>query len=280
MGHETVYKQLLCDRLGIHPDQVTYIQGDTDKVAIGEGTGGSRSAALGGSAVMLATEKIVTKARAIAAHMLGAAPDDVKFEDGLFTAPRSNRALSIGDVASEAWIPASLPPDMEPGLVSSAAYSAKEQNFPNGCHICELEIDPDTGAVELCRYSVVDDVGAVMNPLLLEGQIVGGIAQGLGQILLEDIRFDAESGQLVTGSFMDYAMPRADNFCAIHCESNPVPTKTNPLGVKGAGEAGAVGAMPAVGNALIDALKPLGVKEVPMPATPEVLWRAIRETRR
>jgi carbon-monoxide dehydrogenase large subunit len=194
----------------------------------------------------------------------------------MFTAPRSNRALSIGEIASEAWTPANLPPDMEPGLISQASYSAKEQNFPNGCHICEVEIDPDTGTVEICRYSVVDDVGTVMNPLLLEGQIIGGIAQGVGQILMEDIRFDAESGQLLTGSFMDYAMPRADNFSPIHCESNPVPTKTNPLGVKGAGEAGAVGAMPALGNALIDALKPLGIRESAMPATPEVLWRAIR----
>ncbi len=285
MGHETVYKQLLCDRLGLHPDQVTYIQGDTDKVAIGEGTGGSRSAALGGSAVMLATEKIVTKATAIAAHLLGVCAiggeaQEVRFDNGVFTAPPANRSLTLAEVAAAAWNPQSLPPDMEPGLVASAAYSAKDQNFPNGCHICELEIDPETGTVELCRYNVVDDVGTVMNPLLLEGQIVGGIAQGLGQILLEDIRFDDESGQLLTGSFMDYAMPRAENFCSIHCESNPVPTKTNPLGVKGAGEAGAVGAMPAVGNALIDALKAAGVHEIAMPATPEVLWRAIREARR
>ena len=276
MGHETVYKQLMCDRLGIHPDQVTYIQGDTDKVAIGEGSGGSRSATLGGSAVHLAAEKIVTKARAIAAHALGADIAEVAFEDGMFTAPRSNRALSIGDIATEAWEPKSLPPDMEPGLVAAAAYSAKEQNFPNGVHICELEIDPETGDIELLRYSVVDDVGTVMNPLLLEGQIRGGIAQGIGQIVMEDIHFDANSGQLVTGSFMDYAMPRAGDIPAMDCESNPVPTGTNPLGVKGAGEAGAVGAMPAVGNALVDALAPLGIREVPMPATPERLWRAIR----
>jgi len=276
MGHETVYKQLLCDRLGIHPDQVHYIQGDTDKVAIGEGTGGSRSAALGGSAVMQATEKIVGKARAIAAHMLEAAEADVEFEEGVFKIGGTDRALPLARIAAAAWEPHNLPDGMEPGLVSQAAFAAKEQNFPNGCHVCELEIDPDTGAVEICRYSVVDDVGTVMNPLLLEGQIVGGIAQGLGQILLEDIRFDRESGQLLTGSFMDYAMPRADNFSPIHCESNPVPTKTNPLGVKGAGEAGAVGAMPAVGNALIDALRPLGVREIAMPATPEVVWRAIR----
>ncbi|HUI34278.1 MAG TPA: xanthine dehydrogenase family protein molybdopterin-binding subunit [Stellaceae bacterium] len=278
MGHETVYKQLLCDRLGIRPDQVTYIQGDTDKVAIGEGTGGSRSAALGGSAVQAATEKIVVKARSIAAHMLEAAEADVEFEEGVFKIAGTDRVLALPAIAAAAWEPRSLPPGMEPGLISQASYAAGDQNFPNGSHICELEIDPETGTVELCRYSVVDDVGTVMNPLLLEGQIIGGIAQGVGQILLEDIRFDGESGQLLSGSFMDYAMPRADNFCDVHCESNPVPTKTNPLGVKGAGEAGAVGAMPAVGNALIDALKPLGVTEVPMPATPERLWRAIRES--
>jgi aerobic carbon-monoxide dehydrogenase large subunit len=279
MGHETVYKQLLCDRLGIHPDKVTYIQGDTDKVAIGEGTGGSRSAALGGSAVQAATEKIVSKARAIAAHMLEAAEADVEFDEGVFKIAGTDRVLALPAIAAAAWEPRSLPAGMEPGLISQASYAAGDQNFPNGCHICELEIEPETGTVELCRYGVVDDVGTVMNPLLLEGQIIGGIAQGAGQILLEDIRFDEESGQLLTGSFMDYAMPRADNFCAIHCESNPVPTKTNPLGVKGAGEAGAVGAMPAVGNALVDALKSLGVRELPMPATPERIWRAIREAR-
>jgi carbon-monoxide dehydrogenase large subunit len=275
-GHETVYKQLLCDRLGIHPSQVHYVQGDTDKVAIGEGTGGSRSAALGGSAVHLATERIVAKARAIAAHMLNAAIDDVAFEDGLFTAPRSNRALRVGEVAAASFHPQNLPDDMEPGLIASAIFSSKQQSFPNGVHICELEIDEETGAVEVLRYSVVDDVGTVMNPLLLEGQISGGIAQGLGQILMEDIHFDAETGQLVTGSFMDYAMPRAGDLSAIDMDSNPVPTRTNPLGVKGAGEAGAVGAMPAVANALVDALSPLGIRHVEMPATPERLWRAMR----
>jgi carbon-monoxide dehydrogenase large subunit len=279
MGHETIYKQLVCDRLGIHPDRVQYIQGDTDKVAIGEGSGGSRSATLGGSAVYLATEKIVAKARAIAAHMLEAAEADIDFRDGLFTIAGTDRRLSLADIAAEAWEPTSLPDGMEPGLVAGAAFAAKQQNFPNGCHICELEVDPDTGTVEILRYSVVDDVGTVLNPLLLEGQICGGIVQGIGQVLLEDIRFDSGSGQLVTGSFMDYAMPRADDLSGFHCESNPVPTKSNPLGVKGAGEAGAVGAMPAVGNALIDALKPVGVRDLPMPATPERIWRAIQAAR-
>jgi len=269
----------LCDRLGIHPDQVHYVQGDTDKVAIGEGTGGSRSAALGGSAVHLATEKIVGKAKVIAGRMLGAEVDEIKFEDGLFSAPRSNRALTAGEIAKESLNPQNLPEGMDLGLIAGATFSCKEQNFPNGCHICELEIDEETGTVEILRYSVVDDVGTIMNPLLLEGQICGGIAQGVGQVLMEDIHFDPDSGQLLTGSFMDYAMPRADTLSAIDCESNPVPTKTNPLGVKGAGEAGNVGALPAVGNALIDALAPLGVRDIEMPATPERIWRAIRAAR-
>jgi carbon-monoxide dehydrogenase large subunit len=278
-GHETVYKQLLCDRLGIHPDQVHYVQGDTDKVAIGEGTGGSRSATLGGSAVHLATERIIGKGKAIAARMLGAQPEEIRLEDGLFSAPRTNRTLTIGEIAKESLNPENLPEETDLGLIASATFSCQEQNFPNGCHVCELEIDEETGAVEILRYSVVDDVGTVMNPLLLEGQIRGGIAQGVGQVLMEDIRFDPASGQLLTGSFMDYAMPRADNLSAIDCEEHPVPTQTNPLGVKGAGEAGNVGALPAVGNALVDALSPLGIRHVAMPATPERVWRAIQEAR-
>ncbi|MGD9616443.1 MAG: xanthine dehydrogenase family protein molybdopterin-binding subunit [Alphaproteobacteria bacterium] len=277
MGHETIYKQLVCDRLGLHPDQVTYIQGDTDKVALGEGTGGSRSATLGGSAVLLATDRIIEKAKAIAAHLLEAAEADIDFADGVFSIAGTDRTVKLRRIAAEAWDPKNLPQGMEPGLVASAAYAAGEQNFPNGVHVCELEIDPETGEVSLLRYNVVDDVGTVMNPLLLEGQIRGGIAQGIGQLLLEDIHFDPDTGQLVTGSFMDYAMPRAADIPMMHCETNPVPTGTNPLGVKGAGEAGAVGAMPAVGNALIDALKPLGIRDLPMPATPERVWRAIRD---
>jgi carbon-monoxide dehydrogenase large subunit len=165
---------------------------------------------------------------------------------------------------------------MEAGLIATAVYRAERENFPNGCHVCELEIDRDTGEVAIARYSVVDDVGTVLNPLLLHGQIVGGIAQGVGQILKEDIHFDPASGQLVTGSFMDYAMPRAGDLTAVQVRSNPVPTKTNPLGVKGAGEAGTVGAMPAVTNALIDALSEFGVRHIEMPATPERIWRAMR----
>ena len=278
-GHETVYKQLLCDRFGMRPEQVHYVQGDTEKVAISEGTGGSRSATLGGSAVYLAGEKIIAKAKTIAAHMLEAAEADIEFSDGIFKITGTDRTVSIGEIAIASMSPENLPDGIEPGLIASAVFTAKQMNFPNGVHVCEIEIDPETGEIEIARYSVVDDVGTVMNPLLLEGQICGGVVQGIGQMLLEDIHFDPASGQLLTGSFMDYAMPRAGDLSPIQCDSNPVPTKTNPLGVKGAGEAGNVGALPAVGNALVDALAQIGVREIGMPATPERLWRAIRSAR-
>jgi aerobic carbon-monoxide dehydrogenase large subunit len=275
-GHETVFKQLVCDRLGLDPAEVQYIQGDTDQVFFGEGTGGSRSATLAGSAFHVAAEKIVVKAKAIAAHMLKVPVDDVKFDDGIFSSPKTNQTVTIKEVAKLAVTPPKLPKGMEGGLIATAVYNAEVENFPNGCHVCEVEIDPETGVTEIVRYSVVDDVGTVLNPLLLHGQIVGGIAQGAGQILMEDIRFD-DSGQLVTGSFMDYAMPRATDIPVVEVKSNPVPTKTNPLGVKGAGEAGSVGAMPAVTNAIVDALAEFGVRHIEMPATPERVWRAIQE---
>jgi len=275
-GHETIFKQIMCDRLGMSPDDVHYVQGDTDQVFLGEGTGGSRSATLGGSAVNIAAERITIKAAQIAAHALKVDVADVNFADGVFSSPKTNRTLTIKEVAKEALDPAKLPKGMDVGLDATATYVAPVQNFPNGCHICELEIDPETGAVEIVRYSVVDDVGTVLNPLLLKGQIVGGVAQGVGQILMEDIQFDGD-GQILTGSFMDYAMPRATDLSAVEVKSNPVPTKTNPLGVKGAGEAGCVGAMPAVANALVDALSHLGIRHVEMPATPERLWRAISQ---
>jgi aerobic carbon-monoxide dehydrogenase large subunit len=278
-GHETIYKQLVCDRLGLNPYEVQYIQGDTDMVAFGEGTGGSRSATIGGSAFLMATDKIIAKGKRIAGKVLGAPEADVTFADGFFSAPRSNRRLSVPEVARESLNPRNLPEGVEPGLVASAVYSAPIDNFPNGTHVCELEIDEETGRVAILRYSVVDDVGTVLNPLLLEGQICGGVGQGLGQALMEDIRFDSD-GQLLSGSFMDYAMPRADDFCAMHMKSNPVPTKTNPLGVKGAGEAGCVGALPAISNAVVNALSAYGIRHIGMPATPERIWRAIKDAKR
>ena len=276
-GHETIYKQIVCDRLGIDPDEVHYIQGDTDQVFLGEGTGGSRSAThrrLGVST--LAADKIITKAQADRRPRCSRSMPPTSISPTASSPARRPTARSPSRRSPRiALDPAKLPKDMEAGLIATATYTAPVQNFPNGCHICELEIDQDTGEVEIVRYSVVDDVGTVLNPLLLKGQIVGGVAQGVGQILMEDIRFD-DDGQLLTGSFMDYAMPRATDISAVEVKSNPVPTATNPLGVKGAGEAGCVGAMPAVANALVDALSHLGVRHVEMPATPERLWRAIQ----
>ncbi len=274
-GHETVFKQVVCDRLGMDPAEIAYISGDTDTVFFGEGTGGSRSATLGGSAMALASDRIIAKGTAIAAHMLEVEAAEISFEDGVFSSAGSNRSLTMGEVGKAAAIPANLPAGMEPGLVERAVFVAELMNYPNGCHVCELEIDEETGTVALLDYHVVDDVGTVMNPMLLHGQIQGGVAQGIGQVLMEDIRFDEETGQLLTGSFMDYAMPRAADFSSMQVASNAVPTATNPLGVKGAGEAGNVGALPAIAAALANALNEFGVRDVPMPATPERLWRLI-----
>ncbi len=273
-GHETTFKQIVCDRLGLDPKEVQYIQGDTDEVFFGEGTGGSRSATLAGSAFFMATEKVANKARAVAAHMLQVDESDLKFDEGVFSTSKTNRTLTIKELAGAALDPKNLPQGMEPGLTQTAVYQAPVNNYPNGCHIAEVEIDRETGKVDLVRYSVVDDFGTMLNPLILHGQVHGGVAQGAGQALMEDVHFDAE-GQLVTGSFMDYAMPHAHDLCNMTVEANPVPTKTNPLGVKGAGEAGCVGALPAVTNAVVDALSEFGVTHIEMPATPERVWRAM-----
>ncbi len=277
-GHETVFKQIVCDKLGLKPEQVHYVWGDTEKVAFGHGTGGSRSATLGGSAVLMATDKVIAKASRIAAHKLECAGEDIVFSEGTFSVAGTDRSISFAEVAKFASNPGDIPDGMEPGLNEDATYTAKTMNYPNGCHVCELEIDPDTGVVDILDYNVVDDVGTVMNPLLLKGQIHGGVAQGIGQALMEIISYD-EGGQLITGSFMDYAMPRAESISYMEVKSNPVPTKTNPLGVKGAGEAGNVGGLPAVMNAVIDALSPLGVRHLDMPCTPERVWRAIQEAK-
>ena len=275
-GHETVFKQIVADRLGIHPDEIQYVQGDTDKVFYGEGTGGSRSATMGGAAFLRASDKIIGKALLIAAHAMKLDVADIKYEGGLFSSSKSNSTMTMKEIAAAAQVPAKLPAGMEPGLAANAVHMTPVNNYPNGCHICEVEIDIETGETAVVRYNVVDDVGTVLNPMLLHGQIHGGVAQGVGQALMEDIHFD-ESGQMVTASFMDYAMPHAHNFPAIHVEANPVPTKTNPLGTKGAGEAGCVGALPAVVNAVVDALSEFGVTHIEMPATPERIWRAMQK---
>ena len=275
-GHDTTFTQILCDRLGLTPDDVRYVSGDTDMVTFGRGSFASRSAALGGSAVALASEKIIEKGRIIAAHLMEAAEDDVVFDDGRFTVSGTDRGVDLVDVARAAYQPKLLGRGIEPGLDELAMFVPSALNFPNGCHIAEIEIDPDTGALEIIRYVVVDDFGTILNPLLLEGQIHGGLAQGIGQALMEDVAFDPDSGQLVAGSFLDYCMPRADDLVSFDATFHEVPTPTNPIGAKGAGEAGAVGALPTMMNSIVDALSPLGVEHVQMPATPERIWRTIQ----
>ncbi|MGH2652615.1 MAG: xanthine dehydrogenase family protein molybdopterin-binding subunit, partial [Actinomycetota bacterium] len=279
-GHETTFKQVLHERLGLDPEAVRYIDGDTDRVAFGTGTMGSRSTVVGGSALWLAADKVIAKGKRIAAHLLEAAEADIVFGDGRFRVTGTDRAVAITEVARAAFQPTRLPPGLEPGLYETGTFVPKQDTWPNGCHVCEVEIDPDTGAVALVSYVVVDDVGTVVNPLTLEGQIHGGVAQGAGQALMEEVVYDPESGQLLTASFMEYAMPRADMLPAMVIGSNPVPTQLNPLGAKGAGEAGTVGALPAVMNAVADALAPLGVRHLDMPATPERVWQAIQAATR
>ena len=228
-------------------------------------------------ALTLAAQKVIDKGKRIAAHLLEAAEADIEFADGRFSVAGTDRAMTLKEVARAAFQPARLPPGMEPGFYEHATYAPTLNTFPNGCHVCEVEIDPDTGEVALQSYLVVDDVGTVINPLTLAGQIHGGVVQGVGQILMEQVVYEPGSGQLLTASFMDYCMPRADNMCGMRIVSNPVPTDGNPLGAKGAGEAGCVGALPAVMNAIMHALEPLGVRELDMPATSDRIWRAIRE---
>lgn len=275
-GHETVFKQILHDKLGIAPGDVQFIDGDTDRVAFGMGSNGSRSMVTGGTALSLAAEKIIAKGKRLAAHLLEAAEADIAFADAKFSVVGTDRSLTLKQVAMAAFQPARLPPGVEPGFYEDATYAPKRDTFPNGCHVCEVEVDPDTGEVALLSYLVVDDVGTVINPLTLAGQIHGGVAQGMGQILMERVVYDPESGQLLTASFMDYAMPRADTMCSMKIVSNPVPTATNPLGVKGAGEAGCVGAMPAIMLAIMNALAERGVRELDMPATSDRVWRALQ----
>ncbi len=276
-GHETVYKQIVSEHLGLDFDDIRVIDGDTDRVAFGIGTMGSRSTVIGGSALYFASEKIERKARKIAAHQLEASEADIEFTGGIFRVSGTDREITLKDVAKASFMPAKLPAGVEPGLFETATFAPDQDTYPNGSHVCEVEIDPDTGAIKIQGYKVVDDVGVMINPTIVKGQIHGGIAQGVGQILMEQIVYDRDSGQLLSGSFMDYAMPRADNFGDIEIASNEIPTKRNPLGVKGAGEAGTVGAMPAMMNAIMNALSDVGVTSLDMPATPDRVWRAIRD---
>ena len=279
-GHATIQTQILVDWLGVDPDSIKFIQGDTEAVAFGMGTGGSRSTTMSGGAIVMVADKIITKGKKLAAHILEASETDMEFKDGRFTIAGTDRGMGIHDVAKAAFKLEKLPPGMEPGLYETATYRAHSGNFPNGCHICEVEIDPDTGVTKVVGYWVVDDVGTVINPMLVKGQIMGGIAQGMGQVLMEDKAYDPQTGQVIAGSFMDYAMPRAEHFCSVTIEDNPVPTPTNPLGVKGAGEAGTVGSLSAGVNAIVDALSHLGIRHIDTPCTSYRVWRAIQGAQR
>jgi len=279
-GHETTYAQMVSDWLGVPEDKIHLAQADTDEVAIGRGTYASRSMMIGGSALRAAADEVIERGKRFAAHFMEADAADIAFADGAFTIAGTDRSMPIGQVAQMSFIPMGIPSELGVGLQGAGGFSSDVPSFPNGCHICEVEIDPETGEVAVDRYTVVDDVGTVINPLLAKGQIQGGVAQGAGQALLEDVVYDRDSGQLLTGTLMDYGIPRADTVPAITIDFSPVPSTTNPLGAKGVGEGGTVASTPTVMNAILDALAPLGVTDVPMPATPERIWQAIDKTAR
>ncbi|MEQ8653205.1 MAG: xanthine dehydrogenase family protein molybdopterin-binding subunit [Kiloniellales bacterium] len=273
-GHLTAYAQLLNDKLGIDPGKLRMIQGDSDIVKKGGGTGGSRSLLMGGVSIDRAGDKLIERARLIAGQVMEAAAADMEFAEGIFTVAGTDRRISLAEVAAAAE-DGKVPDELKGPLEGQGDYEAEALTYPNGAHVCELEVDEASGEVTILRYTVVDDFGTLVNPLLVAGQVHGGIAQGLGQALLEHTVYD-ENGQLVSGSWMDYCMPRADNLVPIDLTFvDDLPCTTNPMGVKGAGEAGAIGAPPAIMNALLDALSPLGVRHLDMPATPQRLWQAI-----
>jgi carbon-monoxide dehydrogenase large subunit len=277
-GHETTFAQLVSDRLGVPVEMIDVVHGDTDRIQFGMGTYGSRSLPVGGSALVKALDKIVDKGKKIAAHLLEASEADIEFKNGAFAVAGTDKNVPFGAVAFSAYVPHNYPIDtLEPGLDETAFYDPKNFTFPSGAHIAEVEIDRDTGIVEVVNFTAADDFGRIINPMIVEGQVHGGLAQGIGQALYENAVYDAESGQLVSGSFMDYTMPRADNLPSFTVGTNVTLCTRNPLGVKGCGEAGAIGAPVAIMNAVINALSPLGVTDLTMPATPEKVWRAIHE---
>lgn len=278
-GHETTFAQLVVERLGVPIESVEVVHGDTDRIPFGMGTYGSRSASVGGSAVFKAMEKIIDKGKKIAAHMLEAKLADIEFSDGSFRVAGTDRAKAFGEIAFAAYVPHNYPLEtLEPGLEETAFYDPGNFTFPGGCHLVEVEVDPDTGLVAVVDVAIADDVGVIINPMIVDGQAHGGLAQGIGQALWEECLYD-DDGQLLTGSYMNYCMPRAADLPMFKVGNHATPCTHNPLGVKGVGEVGAIGVPPAVINAVLDALEPLGVKHIDMPATPEKVWRAIREAR-
>ena len=275
-GHETTFAQLVSERLGISIDQVSVVHGDTDKVQFGMGTYGSRSGAVGMSAIVKALDKVEAKAKKIAAHLLEAAEGDIEFRNGKFTVAGTDKSMAFGEVALAAYVAHKFPTsEIEPGLKEGAFYDPTNFTFPAGCHICEVEIDQETGETKIVGWTAVDDFGTVINPMIVEGQVHGGIAQGVGQALLEHAVYDKD-GQLMSGSFMDYTLPRAENFPTFKVDMTETKCPSNPLGIKGCGEAGAIAAPAAVMNAITDAL---GTEKIDMPATPLAVWRALGTNR-
>ncbi len=275
-GHPTAYAQIVSEHLGLPLDRIRLVQGDTDAVAYGTGTGFSRSVTVGGVSVNGAAVRVADRCRAIAAHMLEAAVADVEVVDGRAVVRGTDRSVSFEEIAAQAYTQGGLPEEFGFGIAERHEYMPPGLTFPNGCHVCEVEVDPSTGVVEIIRYTVVDDLGKLINPMLVDGQVHGGIVQGVGQAMLENCAYDTESGQLLTGTFMDYTMPRADDIPSFDLAYNEIPCATNPLGIKGAGEAGTIGSAPALINAVVDALAGLGIRHVDMPATPSNVWRAIQ----
>jgi carbon-monoxide dehydrogenase large subunit len=286
-GHETTFAQIVADRFGLPLEMIDIVHGDTDKVPFGMGTYASRSLAVGGTALVKAMDKIIAKGKKIAAHMLEVAEADIEFTDGKFVVAGTDRVVPFAGVAFAAYVPHNYPIDtVEPGLDETAFYDPINFTYPAGAYIAEIEIDRETGMVELVNFTGADDFGRIINPLIVEGQVHGALVQGIGQALYENAIYEDESGQLKTGSFMDYCMPRADNFVPFKLETNTTLCAHNPLGAKGCGEAGTIGAPPAIMNAVADALAPLGIVDIDMPATSERVWRAmasydrVRDTKR
>jgi carbon-monoxide dehydrogenase large subunit len=279
-GHATVFAQLVSEWLGVPFESIRHVQGDTDKVAFGRGTYAARSSMIGGCALKLAADQIIEKAKKVSAVLLGVDPATVQFEQGVFASPVAARSLRMAEVAQACFAKAGPLSAFGVGLEATGVWNTDPPNFPNGCHICEVEIDPQTGVTHVQRYNAVDDIGRALNPMICEGQMHGGIAQGIGQALYEHVVYDPDSGQLVSGTFMDYGMPRADDMPEFALRLAEIPCKTNPLGVKAVGEAGTIGAPPAVMNAVLDALRARRVRHLDMPATPLRVWQALQgETR-
>jgi len=279
-GHETTFAQIVAGRLGIDIANVEVVHGDTGRIPFGMGTYGSRSLSVGGTAIVKALDKVVAKGKKIAAHLLEAAEGDIEFKDGKFTVAGTDRSKAFAEVSLAAYVPHNYPLDkLEPGLDETAFYDPTNFTYPAGTHICEVEVDPETGVVKVVNFTASDDFGNIVNPMIVAGQVHGGVTQGIGQALLEACVYDAESGQLLTGSYMDYAMPRADDVPTFNVSTQVTPCTHNPLGAKGCGEAGAIGAPAAMMNAVHDALAAVGVKRIDMPASPHRVWQAIQAAR-